>query len=442
MPQPIIKISDMSIIYNHGKDNEFKASDNINMEIYPEEYIIFFGPSGCGKSTTLYSILGVLAPTMGTVEVKGQNIYAYSPEELVKFQTKTIGIVYQSFFLISSLTVADNVSLPQIFQGIHPDERRKRSVELLHRFGIEKQADKLPDALSGGQSQRVAVARAFVNDPDILLADEPVGNLDSFSADAVMGTLEEINQKDHKTIILVTHDAKYLPYAHRVFYMRDGHVVRIVPNPEKKQMAKIDKQKTLVTEFEQLAKIHPYLSPIELKVKSVINYLTQDFTFDQLQRLESAVKLMVERKIKKDVFYDILIKKFSEGGVEFSQSLAKVMSEKVDTILKQSDDVRRYRRRLEQNVFFSKEEVIIQRLTSYLLTQYKGTITPFQTRRLREAVYERVAGIIRREPFEERLVRSLEDGGAGFAPKVGRELTTYFEKLLIQGLDLDYEQSH
>ncbi len=432
----------MSIIYNHGKENEFKASDGINMEIYPEEYIIFFGPSGCGKSTTLYSILGVLPPTMGTVTVKGENIYAYTPDELVNFQTKTIGIVYQAFYLIPSLTVADNVSLPQIFQGVLPIERRKRSVELLHRFGIEKQADKLPEALSGGQSQRVAVARAFVNNPDILLADEPVGNLDSLSADAVMDTLEEINQKDHKTIILVTHDAKYLPYAHRVFYMRDGKVVRVVPNPEKKQMAKIDKQKTLVTEFEQLSKIHPYLTPVELKVKSVINYLTQDFTFDQLQRLEGAVRLMIERKIKKESFYNMLSRKYSEGGVEFSPSLAKVMSEKVDTILRQSDDVRRYRRRLEQNVFFSKEENLLQRLTEYLLEQCKAQITPFQVKRLKEAVYERVAGLIRRELFQERLGRTLEEGGVGFSQKISRDLTTYFEKLLIQGLDLDYQQSH
>jgi ABC-type lipoprotein export system ATPase subunit len=303
MAEPIIRIRNMSIIYNKGKDNEFRASDNINMEIYPGEYIIFFGPSGCGKSTTLYSILGILAPTAGEVLVKGENIYEYDANDMVRYQTEVIGIMYQAFYLIPSLTIADNVTLPMIFQGVHPAIRRKKAEELLERFGVGKHAHKLPDALSGGQIQRVSVARSFINDPEIILADEPVGNLDSVSADAVMNTLDEINRRDKKTIILVTHDAKYLPYAHRIIYIRDGRVVRIVPNPEKKQVARVDKQKSMVTEMEQLVKIHPYLSASELKVKSMINYLTQDLNFEQIMRLEDFSKSMIEGKVDEEKFY-------------------------------------------------------------------------------------------------------------------------------------------
>src|SRR3990167_2093675 len=155
---------------------------------------------------------------------------------MVRYQQSTIGIVYQSFNLIPSLNVLDNVSLPQIFAGVDSVEREARSKILLKRFGIENIAHKLPANLSGGQMQRVAVARSLVNDPEILLADEPVGNLDSISAEHVMDSFEEINERDRKTVVLVTHDAKYLPYAHRVFYMRDGLLRRIVLNPEKQQI--------------------------------------------------------------------------------------------------------------------------------------------------------------------------------------------------------------
>jgi len=437
MLEPIIKIRNMEIVYNLGKENEFKASSGVNMDIYPNEYIIFFGPSGCGKSTVLYSILGVLAPTSGEILVKGENPYAYSPEELVRFQTAVVGIMYQAFYLIPSLTVFDNITLPMVFQGVHPDQRKKRAVKLLERFGIKKQADKLPEALSGGQSQRVSVARAFVNDPEILLADEPVGNLDSISADAVMDTLDHININDKKTIILVTHDAKYLPYAHRIFYMRDGKVVRVVPNPEKKQIARIDRQKTLVTEMEQLAKIHPYLTPIELKVKSIINYLTQDLTFDQLQRLEKTVKIIIERKMNSEKFYQILLQKFSEGGVGISTSLARVMTDKVNKILSQSKDIRRYRRRLEQNIFYSRKEVLIRKLSKYLVEEYKGEVTPVKFKRLKDIVYKRVTGIIKKDEFENMIHLSLEKGGAGFSKRIAKKFTQYLEKLLIQGLILD-----
>jgi len=437
MLEPIIKIKNMEIIYNLGKENEFKASSGVNMDIYPNEYIIFFGPSGCGKSTVLYSILGVLPPTKGEVLVKGENPYVYSPEELVKFQTAVVGIMYQAFYLIPSLTVFDNVTLPMVFQGVHPNKRKKRAEKLLTRFGIKKQANKLPEALSGGQSQRVSVARAFVNDPEILLADEPVGNLDSISADAVMDTLDKININDKKTIILVTHDAKYLPYAHRIFYMRDGKVVSVVPNPEKKQIARIDRQKTLVTEMEQLTKIHPYLTPIELKVKSIINYLTQDLTFDQLQRLEKIVKIIIERKINSKKFYQILLQKFSEGGVGISPSLARVMADKVDKILTQSKDVRRYRSRLEQNIFYSQKKVLIKNLSKYLIEKYKGEITPDKFKRLEDIVYKRITGIIKKEEFEKMISLSLKKGGAGFSKRTAKKFTRYFEKLLIQGLELD-----
>jgi len=214
------------------------------------------------------------------VLVKNENPYKYNVKQMVHFQRSTVGIIYQSFNLIPSLSVLDNVTLPLIFAGIGRAERDRRGMQLLKRFGVDQQAHKLSTNLSGGQSQRVAVARSLVNDPEILFADEPVGNLDSLSADAVMGTLEEINMKDRKTVILVTHDAKLLPYAHRVYYLRDGQVEREVINPQKKQIKQTDPGTSVLSEIEKLARIYPYASAEELRVKSIVNFLTQDIGFD------------------------------------------------------------------------------------------------------------------------------------------------------------------
>lgn len=435
MPQPIIQIKNLDITYNLGKENEYRASKNVNMDIYPEEYIAFFGPSGCGKSTLFYCILGILAPSAGVLLVKDENPYSYSPQKMVEFQTKTIGIIYQAFYLINSLSVVDNITLPLIFHNEYPMKRRARAMELLKRFDIDEQADKYPENLSGGQSQRVSVARALVNNPDIILADEPTGNLDSVATKQVMSSLEEINQKDRKTVIIITHNAAQLMYAHRVFYMKDGRVNRVVPNPDKKQIAKYDKQKNIVTEMDYLQKVHPYLSPQELKVKSLVNYLTQDFTFDQLERLEKYISLMVDRKIDKDKFEYVLSRRLSEGGAEIGKDLAKLMAEKIHNILFQSQDILRYRRRLRDNLFYAKERTIIYRLAKYLIEEYNHQLTPKQIKNLKSLVYERVSGVIRKENFFDCLCLPDVDGGLALGREVARRLTNHFEKLLIQGLE-------
>lgn len=437
MVEPIIKIKDVSIVYNIGKENEFHASDHVNMEIYPGEYIIFFGPSGCGKSTILYCVLGVLPPTSGQILVKGENPYAYSAAQMVRYQTKVIGIMYQAFYLIPSLTIMDNVTLPMIFEGVPPNERKVHGQELLNRFGIGQHGHKLPDALSGGQIQRVSVARAFINDPQIILADEPVGNLDSKSADQVMDTLDEINRVDKKTIILVTHDAKYLPYAHRVIYVKDGKVVRIVPNPEKKQIAPVDKQKTLVTEMEQLAKVHPYLSPSELKVKSMINYLTQEFTLEQLNGLEKYSKLMIDGKITREQFYELLTASYENNGLEIKPSVATKMAEKIDKVLTQAKDVGRYRRRLERNNFYGTENNLIVKLLGYVIEEFDLKLDSRLKKRLKEVIYDRISGLHKKEKFIKQLYLPVKDGGLGFEKEEANKITQYFEKLLIQGIETE-----
>ena len=165
MAKPIIFGDKIEITYNLGQENEFKANKGATIEIYDQEYIILFGPSGCGKSTLLYCMFGVLAPSSGQMIVNGESIYDFEPMQMVMFQRKTMGIMYQSFNLIPSITVLDNVALPLIFDGVGVRERNDRAMELCRRFMIDNVSHKRPTLLSGGQQQRVSVDRSPVSEP-------------------------------------------------------------------------------------------------------------------------------------------------------------------------------------------------------------------------------------------------------------------------------------
>jgi putative ABC transport system ATP-binding protein len=424
----------MVITYNKGKANEFNALDHVNAEIYPREYIILFGPSGCGKSTLLYTILGGIPPEGGHMYVRGEDIYAYTAAEMNEYQQSTIGIVYQQFNLITSISVLDNVALPMIFLSKSVSERNSRASELLRRFGIpQRLEDKLPTMMSGGQQQRVAVARALVNDPEILLADEPVGNLDSISAEHVMDSFEEINQKDRKTVILVTHDAKYLPYAHRVFYMRDGKLRRIVVNPEKEQVKRMKPGETIVTEIEQLARLYPYAEPIDLKVKSVVNFVTQNLSFTQLERLERGILQVLKGAMDEQLFSEYLQKRMYHGGVGMDAVEAEAMTKKVFVLMHYSKDVERFRAGMTQDTAFLHQKKFVDRLLEYLEVELHTQSTPEQMAILTTAVTERVGGIITNDDFAERLTLPPALGGAAYGEKNAALLARYLEKLIAQG---------
>jgi putative ABC transport system ATP-binding protein len=436
MPEPIIKVRELKVLYNVGKSNEYAALRGESLDIYPNEYIILFGPSGCGKSTLLYSILGILKPTSGELLVQGDNVYEYTSDEMVKFQQTTIGIIYQSFNLIPSLTVMDNVALPMIFANIPPAERERKATALLKRFGIFQQAHKRGTDLSGGQMQRIAVARSLINDPQILLADEPVGNLDSASSDEVMNSLMNINTKDKKTIILVTHDAKFLPYAHRIYFLKDGGVEREVVNPERRQVKSVKPGTTILTEIEKLARVYPYVTIDDLKVKSIINYLTQDMGFEQLERLEKYVVMMIEGKIEEPEFTHALTAPFAQGGVEVDSGTAMVMAKKIQRILDNAREIRRYRKRLQDKFISEKQTSRLVDLRQQVLDEFPGEVSEQQVVWLDENIANRVAGFITMEDFRDRLSMPAEQKGGGFSTKDARIISRYTEKLVAQGVHL------
>lgn len=434
MAKTAIQIDHLQITYNPGQANEYKALNNVVGEIYPREYIILFGPSGCGKSTLLYTILGGIVPVDGHMYVRGEDIYAYTAAEMNLYQQATIGIVYQQFNLIASLNVLDNVALPRIFLNSSVAERNARAKVLLRRFGIpERVENKQPALMSGGQQQRVAVARALVNDPEILLADEPVGNLDSISAEHVMESFRDINEKDRKTVILVTHDAKYLPYAHRVFFMRDGALRRVVVNPEKEQVKRVKPGETIVTEIEQLARLYPYAEPIDLKVKSVVNFATQTMTFTQLEMLEKGVLAVLKGIMDDEMFLDFLSRSLLNGGVGMDRGEAAAITKKTFSLVRYSRDVQRYRDGLHDDDVFMHQHRLIDNLLEYLSLEAGLHSSESQLKVLRAAVSDRVGGIINADDFAQKLMLTPELGGANYNEKDATRIVWYLEKLIAQG---------
>lgn len=199
----------------------------ITLDIYLGEFIAILGPSGSGKSTLMNQVGLLDVPTKGKITIDNVDISTLTESELAQLRGKKIGFVFQQFNLIPTLSALENVVLPMIFQGVPEKERLERGRQLLTRVGLAERMTHKPMELSGGQQQRVAIARALVNNPEIILADEPTGNLDSKSGEQVMQLLQELHQKEHKTIILVTHDFDKVKHTDRVVFLKDGEVEKI-----------------------------------------------------------------------------------------------------------------------------------------------------------------------------------------------------------------------
>lgn len=221
----MIKLNGIHKIYRTD-EIETVALENVNLQVEKGEFVSIMGPSGCGKSTLL-NIIGLLdQPTSGTLELDGKLITPQMKDsELAAFRNRTLGFVFQSFHLISTLNVLDNVLLPLTFRQLSHSERTRRAKEVLDRVGLSHRLNHMPSQLSGGQCQRVAIARAIVGNPEIILADEPTGNLDSKMGAEVMDILCQLNQEDGRTIVMVTHNEEQARLSSRTVRFFDGRRV-------------------------------------------------------------------------------------------------------------------------------------------------------------------------------------------------------------------------
>jgi len=225
---PLIRLTDITKFYQMG-DMEVRALDGVSLDIHRGEYVAIMGPSGSGKSTMM-NVIGCLdTPTSGEYELNGKLASAMSDDELAKIRNEEIGFVFQTFNLLARTTALQNVELPLIYGGIKTRERHEKALKALENVGLGPRADHMPNQLSGGQRQRVAIARALVNNPSILLADEPTGALDTRTSVEIMALFEELYQAGN-TIILVTHEEDIARHAHRIIKLLDGQVIHDEPN--------------------------------------------------------------------------------------------------------------------------------------------------------------------------------------------------------------------
>jgi len=233
---PVIKVQNVNKSFRVGSQ-DVQILKNISFEIQQGDFSIIFGPSGCGKSTLLYALLGLECPTTGLVTLLDTNLYALASEDdRSEFRKNHIGMVYQQPNWIKSLTVLENIAFPLLLKGEETLQARTKAQELLKTIQMESWGDYLPSELSSGQQQRIALIRSLVTNPELIIADEPTGNLDFESGQALMQLLQKLNTDEKKTIVMVTHDLEYLKYAKTAIKMFNGEVVGIYTEENKSEL--------------------------------------------------------------------------------------------------------------------------------------------------------------------------------------------------------------
>lgn len=221
----VLTATNLSKIYGENKGNyATKALDGVDLQVEEGEFIAIMGPSGSGKSTLINILSGITTPSGGSVEICGNRIDQMDQFEMALFRRRKLGFVFQEFNLLDNLTLQENVMLPMVLDKKNSYFMNEKSMEIMKLFGIDQIAEKRPYQISGGQQQRAAVSRALVNDPVLLFADEPTGNLDSKSANAVMACFEKINQERNVTALIVTHDVFAASFCKKVIFIKDGKI--------------------------------------------------------------------------------------------------------------------------------------------------------------------------------------------------------------------------
>ena len=431
MKESCIKVEQLRVIYNKDKSNEVRSLDGVDLEIYPEEYVIIYGPSGCGKSTLLYGISGLQPATYGDVTVQGKNLAHMKKREMVEFHQTSIGMVFQAFYLIETLTVLDNVCLPKVFRGEDLKERRAKAMELLRRFGIAEQADKFPAQLSGGQKQRVSVARSLINNPDIILADEPVGNLDSESAQNVLDIFKEINEVDKKTLIMVTHNPEHLVYADRIIYMKDGKKIREEINTDKRPKEAVKKEITSMpeevsNEFKLLMRTFKNLSLqqigvllVPFKAKQVLSHILSQLQEEQLESAENLLKEFLFKNINSDEFEKKLDLDLEKGGAGWNKLRAISFTERVEEMLKQAEALN------------NNQETGLGTFSDYLAKLFNLKLDNEVILRFRSFIKLRIENKIDRFALQQRLDAPKLLGGVGLYKSSAEKVVSEIELILL-----------
>lgn len=229
--EPLIRIRNLRKIFRMGQEKVY-ALNGIDLDIYKNEVLCLLGTSGSGKSTLLNMVAGLEKPTTGEIVIGDIHIEKLSEEQITKFRQLNVGFVFQSYNLIGNLTALENVALGLIFKGVPKNKRNKMSKKILIDVGLKHRINHKPNEMSGGQQQRVSIARAFVDQPKIVFADEPTGNLDTKTSIEIMNMIVGMVRKHNQTLIIVTHDPETAEYADRIVEISDGKIINIISNKE------------------------------------------------------------------------------------------------------------------------------------------------------------------------------------------------------------------
>ncbi len=435
----LIDIKNLSVGYFLGKSNEVRALSDVSLKIEPGEFIIFFGASGCGKSTLLYTIAGLERPTGGSVLVTGMNLADMKNKELEYYRQHTIGMVFQAFHLIPSLSIAKNIMLPQIAIGGEPKKRREEAERLMKYFGVYEQRNKVPNELSGGQQQRVAICRSLINDPEIIFADEPVGNLDSKSAHDVLGLIQELNIKHKKTVILVTHDPSHLDIADRVFFMKDGKVIDTKVNKETRKIT-IEKpgEEAKKSNLELVSKTlatseHMGIGGLflEYKVKEIVSDALTGLTIEEVSGIERRVSEILKNKLSdyRDL-EDYLDREYTFGGLDLNKRTAHRLTDNIRGVVEEMKTL------VEASASSKKSLSYVEKLRFNLLDTFDVRVSSTDVvERIESIIHERVEGRTDRKGVQALLDTSVAQGGAGLDRRDAKRMSKHLELLLLTRYD-------
>jgi putative ABC transport system ATP-binding protein len=344
----LVELRNINLTYNRGKENSFQSLYDVDVNIKKGEFVVILGPSGCGKSSLLNIIAGLEGPDEGTVFINGEDVLKMKASEQTEFHRTKIGMVFQSYNLISTLSVLNNVALPQIFINAKKKEREEKAMELLKRFGIENQWKRIPSQLSGGQQQRIGIARAIVNNPPLILADEPVGNLDSESANNVMQIMSELNKNEGKTVLLVTHNPENVAWGTHIIHMKDGRIIKEeykdaetgisqeVQSPEEEGKSKLDK---IIEKFRGLSEKQIRFLMEPLKAKLIAESFLLPYDENQMKEIEASVKAKLSGIYDTAKFFEQLDKSSEKGGAGLDERVARKFAMDLDDLIDVSKKV-------------------------------------------------------------------------------------------------------
>ena len=427
----IIELKGVNLWYEKGKPNEVHALKNIDLKIEHGNYVAFFGPSGCGKTSMLYSISGIDRFQEGQVLVNGKDISSLSNQELSIFRQTGIGIVFQQFNLVPSLTVLKNVSLPMLFVGIHSKKAEEEAMRLLERLEIAKFANRYPYELSGGQQQRVGIARALANNPPIIIADEPLGNLDSVNAKIVLDFLRELNEKDGRTIIMVTHEAWSLKDSKTIFHMKDGkilnredidenNVVDSVINRLHEQMGDMSDDKN---------QDKPNIIKEKVSIRILANILLKGYSIEEVSRFGEIVNTFFDGLIKVNDLKKLIQKPFKEGGLSLRKKRASYITSYLESLITMRELVCSTYKNLEKDPKMNIYKRVVD-FRYWLIEGYRGKLTEMQMKAIDQVIEDRLRNNIAQEKVAEVLSLNNKKFGVGLSFRASSIIAEKLELLL------------